>query len=103
MPPPPDPKLVAAEAYELKDREIAAEVDAIASAISVRREGGLLIAEAEQGEFVATPPWIFATGRCPALYGHAPCRGWGVFNGGHEMSDLSLARASVQNRISFLH
>jgi hypothetical protein len=56
MRPPLDPKVVAAGAYDLKDREIAAEVDAIAFAISVRREGGLLIAEAEQGELVATPP-----------------------------------------------
>jgi hypothetical protein len=47
---PPNPKLVAAGAYDLKDREIAAEVDAIASAISVRREGGLLIAEAERND-----------------------------------------------------
>ena len=38
----------AARAYDLKDREIAAEVDAIA--ISVRREGGLLIAEAERND-----------------------------------------------------
>ena len=50
MPPPPNPKLVAARAYDLKDREIAAEVDAIAFAISVRREGGLLIAEAERND-----------------------------------------------------
>jgi hypothetical protein len=49
MPPPPNPKLVAAGAYDLKDREIAAEVDAIAFA-SVRREGGLLIAEAERND-----------------------------------------------------
>jgi 2-phosphosulfolactate phosphatase len=47
MPPPPNPKLVAAGAYDLKDREIAAEIDAIAFAISVRREAGLLIAEPE--------------------------------------------------------
>jgi len=52
MPPPPDPKLVAAGAYDLKDREIAAEVDAIAVAISVRREGGLLIAEAERNDLL---------------------------------------------------
>jgi hypothetical protein len=50
MPPPPDPKLVAAGAYDLKDREIAAEVDAIAFAISVRREAGLLIAEAKRSD-----------------------------------------------------
>jgi 2-phosphosulfolactate phosphatase len=50
MPPAPDPKLVTAGAYDLKDREIAAEVDAIAFAISVRREGGLLIAEAERND-----------------------------------------------------
>jgi len=50
MPPPPNPKLVAAGAYDLKDREIAAEVDAIAVAISVRRETGLLIAEAERND-----------------------------------------------------
>src|SRR6202011_1174828 len=47
MPPPANPKLVAEGAYDLKDREIAVEVDAIAFAISVRREGGLLIAEPE--------------------------------------------------------
>jgi len=47
MPPRPNPKLVAAGAYDPKDREIAAEVDAIAFAISVRREAGLLIAEPE--------------------------------------------------------
>jgi hypothetical protein len=51
MPLPPNPKLVAAEAYDLKDREIAAEVDVIAFAISVRREAGLLIAEAERNHF----------------------------------------------------
>jgi hypothetical protein len=34
----------------MKDREIAAEVDDIAFAISVRREGGLLIAEAERND-----------------------------------------------------
>jgi hypothetical protein len=50
MPPPPNPKLVAAGTYDLKDREIAAEVDAIAFAISVRREAGLLIAEAERND-----------------------------------------------------
>ena len=47
MPPPPNPKLVAAGAYDLKDREIAAEIDTITFAISVRREAGLLIAEPE--------------------------------------------------------
>ena len=47
MPPPPNPKLVAAGAYDPKDREVAVEVDAIAFAISVRREAGLLIAEPE--------------------------------------------------------
>ena len=50
MPPPPDPKLVAAGVYDLKDRENAAEIDAIAFAISVRLEGGLLIAEAERND-----------------------------------------------------
>jgi exodeoxyribonuclease V alpha subunit len=50
MPPSPNPKLVAAGAYDPKDREIAAEVDAIAFAISVRREAGLLIAEAERND-----------------------------------------------------
>jgi len=50
IPPPPNPKLVAAGAYDLKDREIAAEVDAIAFAISVRLEGGLLVAEAERND-----------------------------------------------------
>jgi len=55
MPPPPNPKLVAAGAYDPKDREIAAQVDAIAFAISVRREGGLLIAETERGEFGGMP------------------------------------------------
>jgi hypothetical protein len=33
MPPPPNPKLVAAAAYDLKDREITAEADAMAFAI----------------------------------------------------------------------
>ena len=47
MPPPPNPKLVAEGAYDLKDREIAAQVDAMKLAIAVRREGGLLIAEPE--------------------------------------------------------
>jgi hypothetical protein len=56
MPPPPNPNLVAEGTYDLKDREIAAEVDAMAFAISVRREGGLLIAEAERGELMGTPP-----------------------------------------------
>jgi 2-phosphosulfolactate phosphatase len=50
MPPPPNPKPVTAGAYELKHRENAAEVDAIAFAISVRLEGGLLIAEAERND-----------------------------------------------------
>jgi hypothetical protein len=50
MPPAPDPKLIAARAYDLKDREIAAKVDAVAFAISVGREGGLLIAEAERND-----------------------------------------------------
>jgi hypothetical protein len=36
--------------YDLKDREIAAEVDGIAFAISVRRDRGLLIAEAERND-----------------------------------------------------
>jgi hypothetical protein len=44
--PPPNPKLVAAAAYDL----IAAEADAMAFAISVRREGGLLIAEGERND-----------------------------------------------------
>jgi hypothetical protein len=48
--PPPNPKLVAAGRYDLKDRQIAAEVGAIAFAISVRRDGGLLIAEAERND-----------------------------------------------------
>jgi hypothetical protein len=47
MPPPPDAELVETGAYDVKDREIAAQVDAIAFAIAVRRDGGLLIAEAE--------------------------------------------------------
>jgi len=50
VPPPPDPKLVAAGAHDPKDREIASEVDAIAFAIAVGREGGLLIAEAERND-----------------------------------------------------
>jgi len=50
MPPPPNPKLIAAGAYDPKDREVAVEVDAIAFAISVRREVGLLIAEAERND-----------------------------------------------------
>ena len=50
MPPPPNPKLIAAGAYDPKDREVAIEVDAIAFAISVRREAGLLIAEAERND-----------------------------------------------------
>ena len=47
MPPPPNPKLVAAGTYDPKDREIAAQVDAMKLAIVIRREGGLLIAEPE--------------------------------------------------------
>jgi hypothetical protein len=47
MPLPPNPKLVAAAAYDLNDCEVAAEADAMAFAIAVRREGGLLIAEPE--------------------------------------------------------
>ena len=47
MPPPPNPKLVAAGAYDPKDREIAAQVDAMKLVITVRREGRLLIAEPE--------------------------------------------------------
>src|SRR3984893_16800772 len=50
MPPPPNPKLIAAGAYDPKDREVTIEVDAIAFAISVRREAGLLIAEAERND-----------------------------------------------------
>jgi len=46
MPPPPNPKLVAEGAYDLKDRE-AAQVDAMKLVITVRREGRLLIAEPE--------------------------------------------------------
>jgi hypothetical protein len=38
------------QAYDPKDRKIAAEVDAIAFAISARREAGLLIAEAEKND-----------------------------------------------------
>jgi len=45
MPPPLNPKLVAAGAYDPKDREIAAQVDAMKLAIVIRREGGLLIAD----------------------------------------------------------
>ena len=45
---PPNAKLVAQEDYDLKDREIAAEVDAMALAISVRRKEGLSIAEAKR-------------------------------------------------------
>ena len=52
MPPPPNPKPVSAGAYDLKHRENAAEVDAIAFAISVRLEGGLLIAEAERNDLL---------------------------------------------------
>jgi hypothetical protein len=55
MPPQPNPKLVAEGAYDPKDREIAAEVDAIAFAIPVRREGGLLIAEAERNDLQPAP------------------------------------------------
>jgi 2-phosphosulfolactate phosphatase len=47
MPPPPNPKLVAEGAYDLKDRETAAQVDAMKLVITVRREGRLLIAEPE--------------------------------------------------------
>ena len=51
MPPPPNPKLVAAGAYDLKDREIAAaQVDAMELAIAVRREGGLLVARRAGGD-----------------------------------------------------
>jgi hypothetical protein len=49
MPPPPDPTLVAAGAYDLKDREIAAEVDAIAFAISVRRDSGIIDRGSREG------------------------------------------------------
>jgi len=52
MPPPPNPKPVTVGAYDLKDRENAAEVDAIAFAISVPLEGGLLIAEAERNDLL---------------------------------------------------
>jgi 2-phosphosulfolactate phosphatase len=45
--PPPNPKLVAEGAYDLKDRETAAQVDAMKLVITVRREGRLLIAESE--------------------------------------------------------
>ena len=45
--PPPNPKLVAEGAYDLKDRETAAQVDAMKLVITVRREGRLLIAEPE--------------------------------------------------------
>jgi 2-phosphosulfolactate phosphatase len=48
MPPPANAKLIAEGAYDPKDREIAAQVDAMAFAIVVRRDGGLLIAEAER-------------------------------------------------------
>jgi hypothetical protein len=48
MPAPPNAKLIAEGAYDPKDREIAAHVDAMDFAISVRLEGGLLIAEAER-------------------------------------------------------
>jgi 2-phosphosulfolactate phosphatase len=50
MPPPPNAKLIAEGAYNPKDREIAAHVDAMDFAISVRLEGGLLIAEAERND-----------------------------------------------------
>ena len=48
MPPPPIAELVKTGAYDVKDREIAAQIDAMAFAIAVRRDGGLLIAEAER-------------------------------------------------------
>jgi hypothetical protein len=51
MPAPPNAKLIAEGAYDPKDREIAAHVDAMDFAISVRLEGGLLIAEAERNNF----------------------------------------------------
>jgi hypothetical protein len=57
---PPNPRLVAPGAYDLKDREIAEEVDAIACATSVRREGGLLIVEAERND-LQPASWSFAT------------------------------------------
>jgi 2-phosphosulfolactate phosphatase len=47
MPPPPSAKLVVAGACDLKDREIAAHIDAMDFAIAVRRKKGLLVAEAE--------------------------------------------------------
>jgi 2-phosphosulfolactate phosphatase len=50
MTPPPNAKLVTAGAYDAKDREIAAQVDAMDFAIPVRREGGLLIAETERND-----------------------------------------------------
>jgi 2-phosphosulfolactate phosphatase len=47
MPPPPDPALVAAGAYDPYDRAIAAEIDRVPFALALRRDQGLLIAEAE--------------------------------------------------------
>jgi 2-phosphosulfolactate phosphatase len=47
MPRPPDPRLVAAGAYDPRDRDIAADIDRVPFALAVRRHDGLLIAEAE--------------------------------------------------------
>jgi hypothetical protein len=47
MPPPPSPHLVSVGAYDMKDREVAGQVDKMGFAIAVRRQGELLIAEAE--------------------------------------------------------
>ena len=47
MAPPPDARLVASGDYDRRDRDIAAEVDAVPFAIQVRAESDMLIATAE--------------------------------------------------------
>ena len=47
MPPPANAKLVASGQYDLRDRDIAAEIDRVPFAIRVRREGGLMVATPE--------------------------------------------------------
>ena len=72
MPPPPNAKLVAEGAYDLKDREIAAQVDAIGFAVWCA-DRGIADRGSRTGRARGNASLNFATGRCPALYGHAPC------------------------------
>jgi 2-phosphosulfolactate phosphatase len=48
MPPPPNGRLVASGAYDLRDRDIAAEIDRVPFAIRVRQEDGLMVAMREE-------------------------------------------------------